>query len=96
MTILGKLQKQPREILCVDIKYEKVIGSRTLQSLTTQIEVPSGMALESQEIFGGVLQIHISGGLSENTYRWVFLTDIVINGRLTRLEDELDVVVLEI
>lgn len=96
MALLGKVQKQPREILAADISYSKVVGIRHLQSLTPAVEVPAGMALEGTVVSGNILQIRFSGGTTANTYRWVVLTDLVIDGQTIRVEDEFDVVVLEV
>jgi len=95
MSIIGTINKQPREILPVDIDYAKVIGSRTVDSITPTIETPTGMTLASSSVTGSVVQLYISGGTTGNTYKWTLLTDIVIGGKTSRLEDEFTVIVEE-
>lgn len=96
MALLGSMSKQPSEILPVDISYADVIGSRTATSIAQTITVPSGMTKVSDEVSGSVLQIYVSGGTTGTSYRWVVKTDITIGGKVTRVEDEFDVVVLEV
>jgi hypothetical protein len=93
MALLGSFKKQPREILPVDISYSAVIGSRTITSITPTIETPSGMTLVSSNLTGHVVQLYLSGGTDGVTYRWTLLTDIVIGGATTRVEDEFDVTI---
>ena len=96
MALIGSMAKQPTEILPMDIVYDNVIGGRTVTSITTTVTTPSGMTKVSEQIAGNILQIYVGGGTSGVSYRWVILTDITIGGRITRTEDEIDVVVLEI
>jgi hypothetical protein len=98
MALIGSLDKQPREILPVDISYADVIGGRMVTSIVPTVEVPAGMTLVSQtlDLEGSVLQLYVSGGTTGNAYRWTALADITIGGRVTRVEDEFDVVVLEV
>lgn len=96
MANLGSITKQPREILPVDLSYAAVIGARTVETITPTIEVPTGMTATVQQITGSVLQIYISGGTDGQTYKWTVLTDIVIGGRTTRVEDEFTVNVVEV
>lgn len=96
MPIIGSFDKQPREVLPVDISYAEVIGERTATAIVATVEVPVGMTLVSQEMVGSTLQVYVSGGTTGTSYRWTLLTDITIGGRVTRVEDEFDVVVLEV
>jgi hypothetical protein len=96
MALLGSFTKQPGEILPVDISYEDVIGERTATEITTTIATPSGMTKVSDEISGSDLQIYLSGGTDGVAYRWVVVTDITIGGKVTRVEDEFDVLVEEV
>lgn len=96
MGIIGSFDKQPREILPLDISYADVLGGRTASSIVATVEVPAGMTLVSQQVAGSTLQLYVSGGTTANSYRWTVLTDITIVGRVTRVEDEFDVVVLEV
>ena len=96
MAIVGALTKQPREIVAVDLDYTQAIDGRTVSLITPSIEAPSGMALESAQVDGSVLQVYMSGGTAGQVYRWTVLTDIVIGGRTTRLEDEWHVLVEEV
>jgi hypothetical protein len=95
MAIIGAITKQPREILPIDLDYGDFIGSRTADSITPSIEVPTGMTLSSQQVAGQVLQIYIAGGTTGTAYKWTVLTDIMIGGHLCRLEDEFNVLVEE-
>lgn len=96
MPLIGSFSKQPREVLPVDISYADVVGGRTVTSLVPTVEVPAGMTMVSMQVDGTTLQIYVSGGTTSNSYRWTVLTDITIGGRVTRVEDEFDVVVLEV
>lgn len=96
MALIGSMVKQPGEKLPVDISYADVIGDRTATSITPTITVPVGMVKDSEEVSGHTLQIYLSGGTDGNAYRWTVVTDIVIGGKTTRVEDEFDVVVEEI
>lgn len=96
MSLIGTITKQPREILPVDISYADVIGSRTATSIVQSVTVPSGMTMASEQVSGQVLQVYVSGGTDGVIYRWTVLTDITIGGRVTRVEDEFDVAVVEV
>lgn len=96
MALIGSFDKQPREMLPVDISYADVIGGRTATSIVPTVEVPVGMTKVSEQLAGSVLQMYISGGITGTSYRWTVLTDITIAGNVTRVEDEFDVVVLEV
>lgn len=96
MPLIGSFTKQPTEILPVDVRYSAVLGNRVAQSIVPAIAVPAGMTLESDEVSGSTLQMYVSGGTDGQTYRWVVTTDIMISGRLTRVEDEFDVLVEEV
>lgn len=93
MALLGSMTKQPREVYPVDISYTDVLAGRTPSSITPTVEVPVGMTLVSQELAGDQLQLYVSGGTDQNSYRWTILTSITIGGKVTTLEDEFDVVV---
>lgn len=95
---LGTINKQPSEILPIDIDYTKVIGDRTASSITLTVTAPTGMAMDSAEAdaaaqFG---QVYVSGGTSGESYKWTVIADIVIAGKTTRVEDEFTVAVTEI
>jgi hypothetical protein len=96
MALIGSFEKQPREVLPVDVSYADVIGDRTASSIVPTVEVPTGMTKVSEQMDGSVLQLYVSGGTTGNSYRWTVLTDITIAGNVTRVEDEFDVVVLEV
>lgn len=96
MALIGSMTKQPGEILPVDISYASVIGVRTASSITPTVTVPVGMTAVSQVLSGQVLQIYLSGGTNAQSYRWTVVTDIVIGGATTRVEDEFDVVVEDV
>lgn len=96
MALIGSMTKQPGEILPVDIDYTSVIGGRTATLLSATITTPSGMTKVSEELAGNVLQIYLGGGTTGVSYRWTIVMEITIGGRITRVEDEFDVVVLEV
>jgi hypothetical protein len=95
MPLLGAKTKQPREELPVDIDYTDVIAGRPYTSITPTVEVPVGMTKVSAEVSGTVLQIYLAGGTDGQHYHWTVLTEIVIGGKTTKVEDEFDVVVEE-
>lgn len=95
MAVIGSITKQPREILPIDLDYSKVIGTRIVDSITPTIEVPAGMTLSSSQVSGNVLQLYVASGTTGTAYTWTVLTDIVIGGRTSRLEDEFTVLVEE-
>jgi hypothetical protein len=95
MALLGSFVKQPREIYVVDLHYDVAIGARPVDSIAATIETPAGMTLESSQLSGDTLQLHVGTGLHAHNYRWTVLCEIVIGGKLERLEDEFDVVVEE-
>lgn len=96
MAYLGSFTKQPGEILPLDISFSTVIGGRTTTSITPTCTAPVGMTKVSQTLAGEVMQIYISGGTTATTYRWTVVTDIMIGGSTTRIEDEFDVIVEEV
>lgn len=96
MALIGAFTKQPREIIPVDISYTGVIGGRAASAVMPTVEVPSGMTIAGQVVSGSTVQIYVAGGTTGSSYRWVVLTDILIGGLTTRVEDEFDVVVLEV
>lgn len=95
MAIIGTVTKQPREILPVDISYAKAIGTRAFTSLTPAVETPAGMTLAAVLVADTTVQVVISGGTAGQVYKWTVLTDIVIGGVTSRLEDEFAVLVEE-
>lgn len=96
MALLGYVMKQPRESGPVDIDYAKVIGDRTVTSITLAIETPSGMTLDSSGVTGSVAQLFVSGGTSGESYSWTILASILIGGHTTVVEDEFIVQVEEV
>lgn len=96
MSLIGSFPKQPIEELPFDVSYASVIGGRTATSITPTVTVPTGMTQMSAIVSGQVLQIYVAGGTTANSYRWVVTTAIVIGGLTTRVQDEIDVVVLEV
>ncbi len=95
MALIGTVLKQPREILPVDISYAKAIGARTYSSITPSVEVPAGMTLSATVVSGTTVQLVIAGGTSGQTYKWTLLSDVVMGGVTSRLEDEFIVLVEE-
>lgn len=96
---LGTMQKQPGEKLPVDIDYSAVIAGRAADSIVLfEVRVPTGMQLESQDVSvpNKAAQLYISGGSDGQTYAWTVVADITMGGRLTRVEDEFQVIVKEI
>lgn len=96
---LGTMQKQPGETLPVDIDYSAVIAGRVADSISLfEVRAPAGMQLASQDVSlqNKVAQLYVSGGTSGQTYLWTVIADITIGGRLTRVEDEFQVIVNEI
>lgn len=96
MALIGAYSQQPGEQLPVDISYTAVIGGRTVSLMTATVVTPVGMTLVSQEVVGEVLQLFITGGTTGTSYRWSVLMSITIGGRLTKVEDEFDIVVQEV
>ena len=97
MALIGSFTKQPSEKLPVDIDYSEVIAGRPVDSISAVINTtPAGMTKDSDAFSGEMLQIYLSGGVDGNAYRWTVVTDITIGGKLTRVEDEFDVVVEEV
>ena len=96
MSLIGSFTKQPIEELPFDISYASVIGGRTATSITPTVTVPAGMTKPAELLSGQTLQIYAAGGATANSYRWVVTTAIVIGGLTTRVQDEIDIVVLEV
>lgn len=96
MSLIGSFTKQPIEELPFDISYTSVIGGRTVTSITPTVTVPTGMTQASAVVSGQTLQIYVVGGTTATSYRWVVTTAILIGGSTTRVQDEIDVVVLEV
>lgn len=96
MPLIGSFTKQPAERLPVDIDFTAVVASRTVDSISASVTVPSGMTMANQSITGNKLQIYVLGGATLNSYRWEIDTTITIGGIATIVEDEFDVVVLKV
>ena len=96
MALIGSFTKQPGEAGPADISYAAVIGTRTADSITPTVTVPTGMTMTSATVSGTTLQIYYAGGTNATSYRWVVSTAIVIGGKTTIVEDEFDVVVTEV
>lgn len=96
MSLIGSFTKQPAEDLPFDINYASVIGGRTVTSITPTVTVPAGMTKPAELLSGQVFQIYVASGTTATSYRWVVTTAIVIGGLTTRVQDEIDVVVLEV
>lgn len=97
MALIGTLIKQPREILPVDISYAATIGARAPSSITPTVETPPGMTTISiaTDLPSKTVQLYIGGGTAGQTFKYTVLTDIVIGGSTSRVEDEFLVVVEE-
>lgn len=95
MAIIGSLTKQPREIIDVEISYAKVLGDRVASSITPSVEVPAGMLMDAQTVGADSVRLYVRGGTSGQSYTWTVLTDLVVGGRLIRVEDEFVVLVEE-
>ena len=96
MSLIGSFSKQPIEELPFDISYAAVIGGRTITSITPTVTVPAGMTQMSALFSGQTLQIYVASGVTATSYRWVVTIAIVIGGLTTRVQDEIDIVVLEV
>lgn len=95
MALLGTLTKQPSEELPVDISYASVIGERAVESLTIAVTAPSGMTLVSSDSTSSACQLYVGGGTDGVTYKWTVFATITIGGKLTKVEDEFNVIVEE-
>jgi hypothetical protein len=93
---MASMTKQPSEILPVDIVFSTFIAGRTTTLISPVVTVPTGMTKVSEQLSGETLQLYVGGGTTGTTYRWVVTTEVTIGGKISKIEDEFDVVILEI
>jgi hypothetical protein len=86
MALIGSMTKQPSEILPVDIVFSTFIAGRTTTLISPVVTVPTGMTKVSEQLSGETLQLYVGGGT----------TEVTIGGKISKIEDEFDVVILEI
>ena len=95
MAFIGTVEKQAGEKFAVDIDFSKWLGTRTADSITPSVAVPSGMTIDYTATSSTAAQVGIAGGSVGQVYSWTVVTTIVIGGRAHVLEDEFTVEIIE-
>ncbi len=102
MAILGTTQKQPREVLDVDINYATVLAGRsdTIVSFTVEtvriVTTPIGtgtLTIVSSVRTGNIIKITYSGGTTNESYK---VTILATSSAGLVYEDEFTVIVVEV
>lgn len=91
MAIIGTFTKQPGEILPFKISYVDVLAGRTATSITPVMTLPTGLTSPAEVLSGSVYQGFVAGGTHGVDYIVTVVTDILIAGNVTRVEDEVRV-----
>lgn len=73
-TILGRFQKQPREVLDYFVDYTDWFTNRTDAPSSFAVEADTGIVVEGSELLGNVVKVVLSGGTSGKYKVTVLLT----------------------
>lgn len=94
MAILGTSQKQPREVLDVDVNYTTVLAGRsdTIVSQTTEV-APAGLTILSVVRTGNVVKLTLGSGTADVLYK---VTILATSSAGLVYEDEFNILVTEV
>ena len=95
MAILFTQVQQPVEIILREIDYTKFLANRVATSITPVVTAPLGQTTNGTNLSGNKFQIWPMGGVDQNAYKWIVVTEFVIGGFLERIKDIFYIVVTD-
>lgn len=69
MTVLGKFNKQPQEVLDYDVDFSEWFSNRQDQIASFSASAQSGLTVLSSALAGNVVKLVISGGTDGTSYK---------------------------